>query len=229
MVKKTYRKAKGSKRASRPRYRSKRKSKPTYTVVRSPVGGIFNDRLFTKVRYNYLYTMTGASLPSHNIQMRLNGPYDPVAAAGGGQPLGWDQLSAMYLKYKVHHCNITIKANNLTTVPTYIVCYPVSTASPAVGLQSDTEQRYSKNRLISGSAGGGTGILKNAMTVKKLFGEKMLDDQFEALTASAVPTQQGYWNVSCYSVDGSTAVNMPVMISVEYFVEFTDPVRLGLS
>lgn len=42
----------------------------------------------------------------------LNGPYDPLVAIGGLQPMQWDQVAFMYQKYIVHKAKCTVTFNN---------------------------------------------------------------------------------------------------------------------
>lgn len=196
-------------------------------MVKGP-GKVFADRYFCNLRMNYVSTLSGAT--SDYRQLAINGAYDPYLGTGGNQPMGYNQLSELYLRYRVHSCKIKIVGVNLTAIPAYVIVYPCSTASVPVSIQNDREQRYSKQTTVG--AVSGTGLLKltSSIATKKIFGEKNIDDtEYVGITANANPVNTAAWNVSAYSSDGSTNLNMPIQIMVEYNIEFFDPVRLAIS
>lgn len=204
-----------------------RRSGPSKVIVRG-AGKVFADRYFCNLRYNYVSTMVPAAVTDYR-QLAVNGAFDPYLGVGGGQPMGFDQLSALYLKYRIHSSKIRIKACNLTAIPVALIVYPESSSSAPVSIENDREQRYSKEKLISAVTAGGTTTLNHAISVKKLFGTKQLDDIYSGICATANPSATAAWNVAVYSVDGTTNVSVPVQIMVEYNIEFYDPVRLGVS
>lgn len=194
---------------------------------RGPKGMIFPDQYTTKLRYNELFSFGGA--PQGYRQYRANSCFDPVLALGGGQPMGYDQLSALYLRYRVNSCSIKVNFSNLTNVPCYVVAYPLTTSSIPAGLQNDLEQRYSKNKMLGGNASRGFCSLTNSVNIAKIMGQPtILDDKYQSSTGSD-PLQVIYWNISIYSVDSTTLLNVPASIEITYHVTFTDPVRLGIS
>lgn len=205
---------------------SRRKARASKVLVKGPRGMVFPDRYFCKLRYNHLATLSGTT--TGYTQIYGNSCYDPLVAVGGGQPMGFDQLSQLYLKYRVHRCDIKIRAVNQLAVPVYITCYPLTTTSAPAGLESDLEQRYSKSKVCTALNAGGYTTLTNSMKTKKLFGVNFLDDIYEAFT-STNPSAYWCWNVGAYSTDGATNMQINLSIEVTYYVEWKNPVRLAVS
>lgn len=225
----TSRRSYATKRKSYSRYSRKRMSRPSVVRVKGPAGTVFADRYFTKLRYMSVGSFDAGI--SDYFQFTQNGMFDPEYATGGGQPMGFDQLSSLYLKNRVHASKITISCTNLSAVPAICVVYPLTTASVPNSIEADSEQRYSRRATIASVNGGKANIvLKNSIMTKKLWGMQSItqDDLFTSSNASN-PTNLGIWNVSAYSLDGLTSLNCAYQIMIEYACEFYDPVRLARS
>lgn len=68
-------------------------------------------RLYTKMRYVDNFQLTAdnlTGLTGTEIAYRLNSLFDPYFAAGGHQPLGFDQITPLYQRYKVYKVDIQI-------------------------------------------------------------------------------------------------------------------------
>lgn len=73
--------------------------------------GPFPNRLYAKLRYvdnTALSADNLTGLTGTEIVWRLNSLFDPYFSAGGHQPLGFDQISPMYQRYKVFKVDIQI-------------------------------------------------------------------------------------------------------------------------
>jgi hypothetical protein len=211
--------------------RAGNKSGPSHLTVRHPVGGLFPDILSTKLRY-VKYDVSSGSYQAL-IQFRGNGMYDPEYAVGGGQPMGYDQITALYNKYKVKSCGIKITLVNAGTSPCYVSVYPVAmttsgTAPPSGGLEVDSEMRYSKRAVLTSASAKGTVVLRNYMTTKKICGEHYLDDVFEA-QSNNLPTTQWFWNIAILTTSGASDMNVAFNVELDYDADFSDPVRLAAS
>lgn len=84
--------------------------------------GPFPNRLYAKLRYvdNTFVTadnLTG--LTGTELAWRLNSLFDPYFPAGGHQPLGFDQLTPMYQRYKVFKVdmNIAVRGRSGSALP----------------------------------------------------------------------------------------------------------------
>lgn len=93
-----------------PRVRSMQKSKWSTTIV---------PREFdVKLRYVDYRHSTDAGGTVTQI-WRGNAPFDPDQTGVGSQPVGYDQLSAFYERYRVFGCRIRIQVHNADAVPTF--------------------------------------------------------------------------------------------------------------
>lgn len=191
----------------------------------STTGQVFPDKFKTTLSYNYIYSYTAIGTRTY-VQLRANGPYDPLVAAGGGQPMGYDQLSTLYQQYRVSKATVVAKFVNQASTAAYVCIYPLSSTSTPISLEEDLEQRYGTNTVVSGVAGGGVATLTNTVDVAKLYGGMLGQDHNAAV--SGVPVMQAIFNVTMTDCTGGT-MSMYYNLRITYEVEFFDPVRLGTS
>lgn len=74
-------------------------------------------RLYTKMRYVDNFTVSAdnlTGLTGTEIPYRLNSLFDPYFNAGGHQPLGYDQITPLYSRYKVFKVDIQIAMRGRT-------------------------------------------------------------------------------------------------------------------
>lgn len=89
-------------------------------VVRIPRWGVIPDGEIVHLKY-----FTGAGIQSvagayATHKFRLNSIFDPDITLVGHQPLGHDQLAALYFKYIVYKCTWRVTATNLAFATTNV-------------------------------------------------------------------------------------------------------------
>jgi len=120
------------KRASKKAKTSKRRMKALRTQVYTPYPSIrgtnpanqttfkgkgFPDRLTTNVVYSDSFILDpSAGTPTPYKTYLLTSGFDPDNALGGGQPTYWDQLAAVYSRYKVNGAKITATFSKSSTI-----------------------------------------------------------------------------------------------------------------
>lgn len=162
-----------SSKASRKRFRSKSRSKGTSRalVVRAATaaaqrgyviakGGLARTRgivplfkradpfplhKFYKLRYTGLYQLTiGATGTFGTMQsMRLNSLFDPDLTGSGHQPYGYDQIAAVYNRYKVYGAKVvsrTFAPSNQVIAVGAIVTTPSDSSDTIASLDIQTVQ-----------------------------------------------------------------------------------------
>lgn len=74
--------------------------------------GAFPQQMHVQLRYVDQLYLTADNLTGRTgteIPYRLNGCFDPYFLAGGHQPLGWDQITPLYQRYKVYKVEIQVR------------------------------------------------------------------------------------------------------------------------
>lgn len=165
--------------------------------------------------------------------LAVNNAYDPNFTGVGLQPLGFDQYSALYSRYRVIRVRYEIDVANRGANPLRYGCYP----SPQSTLPADPNAWTIQNaatqvKLMSASTGGmAVGRLSGSIDLPKLFGltksEFLNEHDFSAII-SAGPARVGYLQ---FFITGLTATVADVNYTVRLYMttELSAPVALGLS
>lgn len=162
---------------------------------------------------------------------RGNSLFDPDYTSTGHQPYYYDELSALYSRYRVYSSRIRVSAmNNVGTSPVQITLVPASEVV-ALGLTTHPlEYPRAKGAKLLGVAGYQTTTVSHFATTREILGLKpkqILDEDFSALTG-ANPVSIWYWMVSAYDVQAAN-VNVGVQVSIEYECEFYDRITINPS
>lgn len=197
-----------------------------------------------KYKFNMRYVQAGALDPSAtNFAIQtwcLNALYDPDTTGTGHQPMGFDQLAALYGRYLVTGAKITttfesrsVNANQTAmvgmTVHENATFYP-STLGDVSKLveQGKTIYKY----LGTSTSGRSVTTLTRKVSMRKEFQVKDLIgniEEYGALT-SAAPSNGLFctcWAVSPDGTDDPIAVNW--LTKIEFTGCFIEPLLLGQS
>lgn len=205
------------------RYYGRRARNPLRPTLMSFPGYQFvPERMLTKLRYCFETDITsGQALLNSDTVFRANSIYDPEYAAGGGQPLGHDQLQNLYTSYKVHACRIRATFTSNGGVPTRICVLPTVSPTSFTAMLDACEQPYAKTKAIATYNGGLSSVKVGQKNMtKKILGLKDLDDDEEALFG-ADPVNPWYYHVHV-STDPYTSTNYIVgalYVELVYYVE----------
>lgn len=226
-IRKTY-----SKRVKKPYARRYRKKRYTRPRLSRQVG--VPSSMFTKLRYNGIYS---ASIGTGGLSTRiwsLNNLYDPDVSGIGGQPLFFDQYTSMYRSYRVYGVKVMAvfsfgSSTNNCYHPT--VCMVPSTSSSSTSdinvavsmkgaswttvVPSQGKARFSKYYSIASYFG---------VSKKAVQGE----DNFSALTGAA-PANQLYFHMYAFNNDATNTFPMTTELRLTYYVKFYSPVQVAAS
>jgi len=228
-VKKSFkRKTRKFVRKSAPRRMARRRfAKPSLLRLKS--ASVVPDRMLTKMTHHESVNMTVVSVRAVQVY-RGNSCFDPDLTGAGHQPLGFDQWSAFYNKYRVTGSKIVVKvASYEATEPLFVLVLPMND-----NLSPTTDEAYEypnvKSKILTGTAAKGTVTLSSYMSTARMKGIKSIQysEQYSALV-STNPAQEWYWRVIVGSVDriGFPAAIMEV--SLTYYVEMFDRNNLSAS
>lgn len=213
----------------RPRYyrrKAARKGKTTVNVNRAlaPIP----QRYITKLKYSSTFNLSAIS-PTWN--WNLNSLYDPDRAGLGHQPYGFDQLAALYNRYRVISCSYVISgvSTDGPTVPIRIAATPSNGNLLFTNVSQAIENPRTK--WIQQMPGGAIAKLKGKSYIPSLFGRNktqyMADDRYAA-QVNANPAELAILSV----VGGDFAnngTNIALSIVLNFTVEFFDVETLTQS
>lgn len=122
--------------------------KGTYYSIKATPQTLTAPAMFVKLKYRYKLNVT-ATTKQHFV-MRLNSMYDPVHAVGGGQPMGFDQLSALYNKFIVYGCKVRLRASQYGSVPSVIAMAPQKSSIYGASTIDELQERpYAKTAILT--------------------------------------------------------------------------------
>lgn len=197
-------------------------------------------RYSTKLRYTSTHIIqsgTSGTLSSSPLRFSLSSMYDPDQTNIGHQPYGFDQLAALYGKYKVNRAKVTIQWFDVGATNTGMCCAALrpstNTTSPAsLPFHSFVEKQVGGHVLLTST--GNNRCVEQTFNVdlRKIFGvtkAEFADEEFYAANVNADPTNQIFIEFASAFPSSSSAIDVNAVVIVEYFATFYNRVTLGAS
>lgn len=210
-------------------------TKSKFKFTRNSQLNIFPAKLRQTLVYAEQYVVTlqaTAGNISYNA-FRLNGLFDPRFAIGGHQPMGFDQLMAIYSRYTVVGARVTFQVtNNTQTFQNGNFGINVRDPATSIPTQVDAvlESQYSKS--------GTWGYLQNTKRITLNFdGPKYFNtndicsEDSLAGSDTADPTRVALadcW-VACDQATTGPNNTVAVMVKIEYDSYFYEPKNVATS
>lgn len=189
----------------------------------------FPDSLKTNLAYSESFILSPTAVnPTQAKGWRLTSLYDPELSVGGGQPYWFDQLAAVYSRYRVLGAKITAtfayesigatagvgpticgiqcaEASSLSSVDAGVLMTTSNTCTDMLSVQSDKV------------------VCVATYSPKQAYGDVLVD----ALTAATTSDPSRNWNAFTFiSPQGTNMVQtVNVTVLIEYFAEFTQQIQ----
>lgn len=191
-------------------------------------------RLRTTLVYNEVVGGGNNVLGQTDYVWNLNSLFDPNYTGTGHQPRGFDQLAALYERYRVYAVRYNVRVwlntgyNGSPTVPHVLVVVPTNSQSAFSSTVDAQEQPFAKsigyNSYYSGTING-------VVDLAKLNGKTQIayaaDDTTQAQTnASPSEILTLHTMVANFS---ATNVQSYIEVTFSFDCEFSDPVQLASS
>lgn len=208
---------------------NERKSAVAYTAY-SGLNPVF-PRLRTRLHYADTFTVTTSVGPGiGNAIFNLNGLFDPDSSGVGHQPMGFDQFSTLYNRYRVFNTHWTIRMSPSASngAAFHGVVVPVNATSAFTSFVTAAEQTYSKSRIFNSYKPLEIrGNIDMAQLNGKTSEAYASDDTTQAQT-NANPTE--FLGLHCLVFEPAGAgVAIQYQIHLIFDVEFEDPLVLAQS
>lgn len=169
------------------------------------------------------------------ITCRGNGMFDPDYAVGGHQPLGYDQMSAMYYKWFVKGTDVqaTFGTTDVTGSPIIYCCLWSDTSATAPVNEKDVVERCLANggqaKTIVGVTNGSKVVLKGHFNTTKELNFKEGEKDTCGYTGGDPALVYYIHAVAVNSNNSGGASNVSVQMNVKYDAEFFDTIGLASS
>lgn len=205
--------------------------RPLNILTRPPVLAL-KHKSFLLYSDNRLITPSGANATAYVYS--ANGLFDPDVTGAGHQPMGFDQLMALYEHYTTLQGKITVSFVNESAA---------ETGYCGIGLFLDASVETVPSKLIEngllnhGYIAPRNGDSKSQLTLSVPFniakvngktGSIVGDDLYRGDTASN-PTEQTYLHVFAYNLGTINAMAVRINVLIEYEAIFTEPRKLSQS
>lgn len=181
-------------------------------------------RYLCKLKYSQTFNLTALNSVQ---QFNLNSLYDPDRTGVGHQPNSFDQLAALYNRYRVINSSYVI--NVTASSPVRVAAIAANNSFLPASLSDVVERPRSK--WIVQHPGGNTQYLKGNCYIPSLMGrnkaEYMADDNYQA-TTTASPSELALLNIYGKALNDDS-VEIAGVITMTFFVEFFDIIPQGQS
>lgn len=170
-----------------------------------------------------LTSASGAIVVRH---IQMNSIDDPFVGSGTGQPLGYDQYTALYEFAHVLASKVVVRVFNSGSTSILFGITPVGLNQGTTDLtdcEHYMELPNTRVRLFSPDVDHG--IVANKISTKKFLGiSKILDtNEYRVnLTDETPPSKLAYWHLWMQSQDHATSGGATVTVTVEYIVLLHD-------
>ncbi len=209
-------------------YRRKSKTSSSYTArATGPL------TLVRKLRYSTQTNINpGAAGIAANVFIKANGLFDVEVAAGGHQPLGFDQYMDMYDHFKVLSSKISVQflqVGNDTASQAIVAITLDDDTTANTSIDNMIEQGLSTWKVIQGSqaASKPTTLTKTFSSSKFFSNRKSAADLLG--TVAADPVEGAFFNISAAGLDSTDPNLTKMLIVIDYIVSFSERRTLGSS
>lgn len=199
-----------------------------------PVG--IPKQMFARLNYTTYESITLAPAANTYYEYRLNSLFDPEAKTGGGQPYYFNQYKAMYYKYLVYGCKVSVRF--ASTSANANIIYPTVVAAPyggpsAPGWGSHLTMQNAKGavwrQVVPFQMGTGFTKYYNCAEIigvpKRTYNS---DDQYPANVGNN-PATACILQVNFQNYDVSATVGVQMHIRLTYYVKMFDRIEPAAS
>jgi hypothetical protein len=177
------------------------------------------------LRYVEAITLTGTSGALGNHVFSANGLYDPNITGTGHQPMGFDQLIALYARGYVVSSRIKVEAYQTTGVPSVIgIILTTASSAPYSNFYALLESGLAAYKLAAGDTTD-TQTVSRTLNVEQYFSlENVLEEAEYFSTSGGNPTRQAYYHVFNQDQNSTSTSIFQLVVTIDYDVIFTTPV-----
>lgn len=216
----------------------RRRPKVTRAYTNSLLGAsVRPDRLLVKLPYHDTFQLNAPVGLGTSQVMNLNSIYDPDRSGTGHQPLGYDQWSQFYKKYRVFKVAYDITFTNDAgggTAGTVVAIVNQNGSGVAAGSVGDAtfEQPHVRKGVLGNSNSASSRSFKGVVSLPRIAGRPSIsyksDDRYQA-NFGFNPNEYITMSLIAQSMAGASDVQVQVSVRMVYFVELFDAFYLEMS
>lgn len=209
----------------------KYKSEIKPVICYSP--GVCPDIMRVQLAYQENRSLSGGGLAIvQDYVYRGNSAFDPNFTGVGAQPLGFDQWSAFYKRYRVIASRIDVHFGADAAVNFVSGVVPLTSSAGLTIAEQLTEAAFAKTKALGNDTGLNANTISSYMPTATIRGMPVdgvrYAQDLSSLT-STNPVQEWFWHVFVYAQDGSLTWKSDISVKITYYIEFYDRTTLSRS
>lgn len=194
------------------------------------------DRMIMKFSYKDNINLSAAGPATSAVwNARLNSLYDPdYAVVNGHQPLGYDQWSGFYNKYRVYKAFVTVTAINLSNAGCQVGILPYNSDQGNLSTIDDAsfEQPHVVTKTVGSAQGSNKVVLKKMVDIPRILGQSHIQYKSKDSTQAAYgynPIEVCNLGVFCRTINDSSAPTVQCIINITMYTELFDRKKQTIS
>lgn len=184
----------------------------------------------TWLRYAEAITGLGGAPTVFDYQFRLNSLFDPNFTGAGHQPRGFDQLAALYGRYRVYRARARViyqlEQSGIANVVATI--FASNSSSSSAAYNDAAEQPFSSTRGLSEYEHADIRLNVDLAKVNGKTWEAYASDDTTQADVGSSPTEIINLHVTAASPSASS-ITVSISVILDYDVEFSDLKQLASS
>lgn len=205
------------------KYNNKKKNiMPSMLINKTPT--FIPDVYVTKMKLSYAGSLASTTGAIGLVTFKGNSMFDPLGSLGTAQPVGFDQLSALYSRFCVTGSSCKVQVCPRGVVGTDIALIP--NVTPPIGSFATIDQMSEQPR--SKRAYGflyDKLILDNYIATSTMYGaptEKIIIDEDFSGSGTADSPEQFLWVVGYQPSDRATTSTIDYIVDITYYCRWYD-------
>lgn len=184
----------------------------------------------------FTFTAGGSGLYGTEQIMRLNSLFDPDLTGTGHQPYGFDQLAALYFRYKVHKVKLSLEFAD-PSGDGIVIAVAVQNTDSSQAITGSSQSSVAERPNVFTHAISNTGdqdfIFESVVDIEKIDG--LTKNQFEAnieeysALCTASPTRTPYVRIAIAALDQSSTPTLVCRLRMSFFTTFYSRTTLAQS
>lgn len=166
------------------------------------------------------------------LQFSVNGMFDPTTAAGGHQPMYFDQANAIYNHYTVLSSKISVQFNVEGATPPSVICGVYieddNTITPGGSAAMCEQPSAAYHLTVSGRADTPL-LIQKSWSAKEAFGGDIMDNDDLKGDSGNNPVEQQFFTVFAQDAASGAVTNVRLLVTIEYLAVWDELKNLASS
>lgn len=206
--------------------------RPRFRTLKNPYARSLSNTMRMKMIYFENFTINPGAGLTGVYQFSANGIYDPNVTGVGHQPVGFDQLMAIWSEYTVLGSTIKVYASNeIATEGALFGVFVSRNTTTSTDFREYVENGDGVYRTLDGvGTGQGMQMLQYQVDMNKQIDHSVLEDEGVSGNVAANPSEQRFYHIVIQPFNFATDFpSINFCVEITYDVLFRDRVKTAVS